>query len=115
MQVSQRQQLVALCNALEGSEAERVQLQARALRAEQRCDVLLLDMNGVTDATARAAARERELELLVSAAEAAALQNRTELTRMLERCQQLETQLEQVCGRGGTGKGEGGEKKVLKG
>ena len=103
MQVSQRQQLEALCNALEGSEAERTLLQARALRAEQRCDVLLSDMNGVTNATALAAARERELEQLVSEAEAAALQSRSELTRVLERCQELETQLEQARSAGQEG------------
>ena len=39
VQVSQRQQLSALCNALEASETQRDQLQERASRAERRCDV----------------------------------------------------------------------------
>ncbi len=89
--VSQRQQLKALCSALEASELQREQLEAKALRAEERCDELL---SSSSNATTLSAARERELEELLTQANQKEHASFVELEALVIKCQDLEAQLE---------------------
>ena len=94
IQAGQRQQLTALCNALEASEVEREQLQAKAMRADHRLGALLANMNGTESAVARAVQSEREMEELVAQAKCEAQQARLELDTWSTKCQAFEVQLE---------------------
>ena len=89
--VSQRQQLKALCSALEASELQREQLEAKALRAEERCDELL---SSSSNATTLNAARERELEELLTQANQKEHTSFVELEALVTKCQDLEARLE---------------------
>lgn len=88
--VSQRQQLKALCSALEASELQREQLEAKALRAELRCDELSCGANG----TAPRAAREMELEELLTQANQKEHAAFIETEALVNKCQELEALLE---------------------
>ena len=90
MHVSQRQQLKALCSALEASELQREQLEAKALRAEDRCDELVTAANG----TALSAAREFELEELLAQANQKEHAAFLETEALVNKYQALEEQLE---------------------
>ena len=95
IQASQRQQLAALCNALEASEAEREHLHEAVRCAEERCDAIASEASTVSKDAKRAADKERELETLVLRAETEAAETRQKLENFVTRCHNLETQLTQ--------------------
>ena len=88
--------MAALCDALELSEREREQLQAKAVRAEQRLQLLLADMHDVNNVTSLAASTELAMEQLVVQAQAESKQTRTELVAKAAQCRDLEAQVEML-------------------